>query len=338
MGIVVESVNKQFGDFLALDNINLEIKTGSLVALLGPSGSGKSTLLRLIAGLETPDRGKIFLTGKDATDQDVRDRNIGFVFQHYALFKHMTVRQNIGFGLEIRKQPKAKIADRVEELLELIQLKGLGNRYPSQLSGGQRQRVALARALAVEPSVLLLDEPFGALDAKVRKELRAWLRRLHDEVHVTSVFVTHDQEEAMEVSDEIVVMNKGRIEQIGTPAQVYDHPATPFVMSFIGPVNVLPASHQQGAKLPDHNHGEEVYIRPRDIMVATEATDTSIAARISRIINLGWEVQAEMVLGDGQVLNVHLTRERFEELKLQPQQYVHIEPKGAKSFPLDYSI
>lgn len=339
MGIVVENVNKQFGDFLALDNINLEVKTGSLVALLGPSGSGKSTLLRLIAGLETPDRGKIFLTGKDATDQDVRDRNIGFVFQHYALFKHMNVRRNIGFGLEIRKEPKAKIADRVEELLELIQLKGLGNRYPSQLSGGQRQRVALARALAVEPSVLLLDEPFGALDAKVRKELRAWLRRLHDEVHVTSVFVTHDQEEAMEVADEIVVMNKGRIEQIGTPAEVYDNPATSFVMSFIGPVNVLPASRDRKSEFHEiHKHDNDVYIRPRDIHIETEATDNAISARITRLIHLGWEVQAELVLGDGQVLTAHLTRERFDELKLQPQQYVYIEPRDAKSFPLDYSI
>ncbi|MFO0308750.1 MAG: sulfate/molybdate ABC transporter ATP-binding protein [Pseudanabaena sp.] len=339
MGIVVENVVKQFGDFLALDNINLEVKTGSLVALLGPSGSGKSTLLRLIAGLETPDRGKIFLTGKDATDQDVRDRNIGFVFQQYALFKHMNIRNNIAFGLEIRKEPKAKIAERVEELLELIQLKGLGNRYPSQLSGGQRQRVALARALAVQPSVLLLDEPFGALDAKVRKELRAWLRRLHDEVHVTSVFVTHDQEEAMEVSDVIVVMNKGKIEQIGTPAEVYDNPATPFVMSFIGPVNVLPANRDRISEFSKiHSASEDVYIRPRDILIETEATSTSVSARITRLIHLGWEVQAELMLGDGQVLTAHLTRERFDELKLQPQQYVHIEPKDAKSFPLDYSI
>ncbi|PZU93675.1 MAG: sulfate ABC transporter ATP-binding protein [Pseudanabaena sp.] len=341
MGIVVENVNKQFGDFLALDNINLEIRTGSLVALLGPSGSGKSTLLRLIAGLEKPDHGKIFLTGKDATDQDVRDRNIGFVFQHYALFKHMTVRKNIAFGLEIRKESKEKIAARVEELLELIQLKGLGNRYPSQLSGGQRQRVALARALAVEPSVLLLDEPFGALDAKVRKELRAWLRRLHDEVHVTSVFVTHDQEEAMEVSDEIVVMNKGRIEQIGTPAQVYDNPATPFVMSFIGPVNVLPASRDRVSEfhqIHKHSASEDVYIRPRDILIETEASANSISARITRLIHLGWEIQAELVLGDGQVLTAHLTRERFDELNLQPQQYVHIQPRDAKSFALDYSI
>jgi sulfate transport system ATP-binding protein len=341
VGIVVENVNKRFGDFLALDNINLEVKTGSLVALLGPSGSGKSTLLRLISGLETPDQGKIFLTGKDATDQDVRDRNIGFVFQHYALFKHMNIRRNIGFGLEIRKEPKAKIAARVEELLELVQLKGLGHRFPSQLSGGQRQRVALARALAVEPSVLLLDEPFGALDAKVRKELRAWLRRLHDEVHVTSVFVTHDQEEAMEVSDVIVVMNKGRIEQIGTPADVYDNPATPFVMSFIGPVNVLPANRDRVSEFNEmhqHSANNDVYIRPRDIHIETESTSTSIPARIVRLIHLGWEIQAELVLGDGQVLTAHLTRERFDELKLQPQQRVYIEPKDAKSFPLDYSI
>ncbi len=341
MGIVVENVNKKFGDYVALENINFEVKTGSLVALLGPSGSGKSTLLRVIAGLESPDSGKIFLTGKDATDQDVRDRNIGFVFQHYALFKHMTIRQNISFGLEVRKISKAKIADRVEELLELIQLKGLGNRYPSQLSGGQRQRVSLARALAVQPSVLLLDEPFGALDAKVRKELRAWLRRLHDEVHVTSVFVTHDQEEALEVSDQIVVMNQGKIEQIGTPAEVYDNPATPFVMGFIGPVNVLPVKSEQVSKFQQtqkQNSEGDLYIRPRDILIELEATATSVAARINRIINLGWEVQAELVLDDGQVLTAHLTRDRFNELNLQPQQNVYIEPKGSKSFSLDYSI
>lgn len=344
MGIVVENVNKKFGDYVALDNINLEVKTGSLVALLGPSGSGKSTLLRVIAGLESPDSGKIFLTGKDATDQDVRDRNIGFVFQHYALFKHRTIRDNIGFGLEVRKVPKAKIADRVDELLELIQLKGLGNRYPSQLSGGQRQRVSLARALAVQPTVLLLDEPFGALDAKVRKELRAWLRRLHDEVHVTSVFVTHDQEEAMEVADKIVVMNKGRIEQIGTPAEVYDNPATPFVMSFIGPVNVLPARGDQVSELHQihqqngNSNSSNLYIRPRDILIDTVQTDTSISAKINRLINLGWEVQVELILADRQILTAHLTRERFNELNLQLQQNVYIKPKDTKSFALDYSI
>lgn len=337
MGIVVQNVSKMFGDFQALDNVSVEVKTGSLVALLGPSGSGKSTLLRLISGLETPDQGKIFLTGEDATLKDVRDRNIGFVFQHYALFKHMTVRQNIGFGLEIRKAAKAKITAKVDELLELVQLKGMGNRYPSQLSGGQRQRVALARALAVEPQVLLLDEPFGALDARVRKELRAWLRRLHDEVHVTSVFVTHDQEEAMEVSDEVVVMNRGKIEQIGTPAEIYDNPATSFVMSFIGPVNVVQKASQilSGS---GYDHHEHVFIRPQDILVHIETNETTVPARVSRLIHLGWEVQLELVLDDGQVITAHLARDRFDDLQLQPQQKVYIKPKDAKSFPLNYSI
>ncbi|MGH8002939.1 MAG: sulfate/molybdate ABC transporter ATP-binding protein, partial [Brasilonema sp.] len=242
MGIVVENVTKQYGSFFAVDNVNLEVPTGSLVALLGPSGSGKSTLLRMIAGLEVPNSGHIWLIGEDATYKSVQERQIGFVFQHYALFKHLSVRQNIAFPLEIRKFSKSRTHARVEELLELIKLQGFGDRYPSQLSGGQRQRVALARALAVQPRILLLDEPFGALDAKVRKELRAGLRKLHEEVHVTTVLVTHDQEEAMEVADQIVVMNNGRVEQIGTPAEIYDHPATPFVMSFIGPVNVLPTN------------------------------------------------------------------------------------------------
>lgn len=338
MGIVVENVSKQFGSFKAVDQVNLEINTGSLVALLGPSGSGKSTLLRLIAGLEMPDSGKIWLTGKDATKQSVQERNIGFVFQHYALFKHMTVRQNIAFGLEIRKTTKAKVKARVEELLELVQLSGLGGRYPSQLSGGQRQRVALARALAVQPQVLLLDEPFGALDAKVRKDLRAWLRRLHDEVHVTTVFVTHDQEEAMEVADEIVVMNKGRVEQVGTPAEIYDHPATAFVMSFIGPVNVLPSNSRifQGNGF-DSAH-PEIFLRPQDVVVEREQNGTTVPARVSRLIHLGWEIQAELTLDDGQVVTAHLTRDRFDELHLEPQQRVYVKPKDAKSFPLYYSI
>lgn len=338
MGIVVQHVSKQFGSFQAVDDVNLEVKTGSLVALLGPSGSGKSTLLRLIAGLELPDTGKILLTGKDATYESVQDRNIGFVFQHYALFKHLTVRKNIAFGLEIRKTPPARIKARVEELLELIQLGGLGDRYPSQLSGGQRQRVALARALAVEPKVLLLDEPFGALDAKVRKDLRIWLRRLHDEVHVTTVFVTHDQEEAMEVSDEIVVMNKGKVEQVGTPAQIYDHPASAFVMSFIGPVNVLPSTSRIFAGNGFESTQPEVFLRPQDVVVQTEPNGTTVSARVNRLIHLGWEIQAELILDDGQVITAHLTRDRFDELKLEPQQRVYIKPKDAKAFPLYYSI
>ncbi|MCV3213551.1 sulfate/molybdate ABC transporter ATP-binding protein [Plectonema radiosum NIES-515] len=338
MGIVVENVSKQFGSFKAVDDVNLEIKSGSLVALLGPSGSGKSTLLRLISGLEMPDNGKIFLTGKDATYQSVQDRNIGFVFQHYALFKHLTVRKNVAFGLELRKAPKGKIKARVDQLLELVQLSGLGDRYPSQLSGGQRQRVALARALAVEPNVLLLDEPFGALDAKVRKDLRAWLRRLHDEVHVTTVFVTHDQEEAMEVSDEIVVMNKGRVEQVGTPASIYDHPASAFVMSFIGPVNVLPSSSRifQGNGFDSAN--PEMFLRPQDVIIETSPNGSSVPARVSRLIHLGWEIQVELTLDDGQVVTAHLTRDRFDQLNLEPQQRVYVKPKDAKSFPLYYSI
>ena len=338
MGILVENVCKQFDSFKAVDNVSLEIKSGSLVALLGPSGSGKSTLLRLIAGLEMPDSGKIWLTGKDATYQSVQERNIGFVFQHYALFKHMTVRKNIAFGLEISKAPKAKIKARVEQLLDLVQLSGLGDRYPSQLSGGQRQRVALARALAVEPKVLLLDEPFGALDAKVRKDLRAWLRRLHDEVHVTTVFVTHDQEEAMEVSDQVVVMNKGKVEQIGTPAEIYDHPATAFVMSFIGPVNILPSTsgifQNNGFDSPQ----SEMFLRPQDVIIETSPNGTTVPARVSRLIHLGWEIQAELTLDDGQVVTAHLTRDRFDELHLEPQQKVYVKPKDAKSFPLYYSI
>ncbi|MBP5972984.1 sulfate/molybdate ABC transporter ATP-binding protein [Brasilonema sp. CT11] len=338
MGIVVENVSKQFGSFKAVDEVSLEVESGSLVALLGPSGSGKSTLLRLIAGLEIPDSGRILLTDKDATYQSVQARNIGFVFQHYALFKHMSVRQNIAFGLEIRKTPKTKIKQRVEELLDLVQLRGLGNRYPSQLSGGQRQRVALARALAVEPEVLLLDEPFGALDAKVRKDLRAWLRRLHDEVHVTTVFVTHDQEEAMEVSDQVVVMNKGRVEQVGTPAEIYDHPATAFVMSFIGPVNVLPSSSQIFQSNGFDSAHSEIFLRPQDVIVETIANGSTVSATVSRLIHLGWEVQAELTLDDGQMVIAHLTRERFDELKLEPQQRVYVKPKDAKSFPLYYSI
>jgi sulfate transport system ATP-binding protein len=332
MGITVHNVSKHFGSFHAVDNVNLEIPAGKLVALLGPSGSGKSTLLRMIAGLEKPDSGEIWLTGENATHRSVQDRGIGFVFQHYALFKHLTVRQNVGFPLEIRKVAKNKVRNRVEELLELVQLKGLGDRYPSQLSGGQRQRVALARALAVQPQVLLLDEPFGALDAKVRKELRAWLRRLHDEVHVTTVFVTHDQEEAMEVADQLVVMNQGRVEQVGTAAELYDNPASPFVMSFIGPVNILPPS---AAILPGTRviEGDRLFLRPHDMVIVQDSTENAVPAKVDRLIHLGWEIQVELLLQSGQMVTAYLSRDDFEKLKLERHQDVYVRPKEIKTFP-----
>ena len=269
MAILVTDVNKRFGDFVALDDVNLDVKSGSLTTLLGPSGSGKSTLLRVIAGLETPDTGTVVINGEDATTYPPQKRGVGFVFQHYAAFKHMTVRDNVAFGLSIRKRPKKEIAERVRELLSLVQLDGLADRYPSQLSGGQRQRMALARALAVEPKVLLLDEPFGALDARVRKELRAWLRRLHEEVHQTTILVTHDQEEAMEVSDTIVVMDQGAIQQVGSARDLYERPVNQFVMSFIGPVNrvgdiyVRPARHRAEAGRQRHHlagHGRAAHL------------------------------------------------------------------------------
>lgn len=336
MSILVENVSKGFGDFQAVDQVSVEIRSGELVALLGPSGSGKSTLLRLISGLETPDAGRVIMMGRDVTHTNVQNRQIGFVFQHYALFKHMTIRQNIAFGLEISKWSKTRIANRVNELLDLIQLAGLGERYPSQLSGGQRQRVALARALALQPQVLLLDEPFGALDAKVRKDLRSWLRRLHEEVHVTTVFVTHDQEEAMEVADKLVVMNKGRVEQVGTPVEIYDKPATPFVMSFIGPVNVLSNrtsffNHQSAAQ-------PEVFIRPHDVIIEKAPVDGTVAATISRVIYLGWEVRVELRLQDGELINAYLPREQFDQLNLNARHQVYVKPREVKAFAFDPAI
>ena len=332
MSIYIENVSKNFGDFPALDQINLNINDGKLVALLGPSGSGKSTLLRVIAGLEEPDTGRIIINGQDTTHLDVRRRNIGFVFQHYALFKHLTIRENIAFGLEIRKYPRSQIKRRVHELLELIQLEGLGDRYPAQLSGGQRQRIALARALAVEPKVLLLDEPFGALDAKVRKELRAWLRRLHDEVHVTSVFVTHDQEEAMEVADVIVVMNEGKIEQIGTPEEIYDHPATPFVMSFIGPVNILPSHTNLFRDHGLYTNQQQVFIRPHDIEITTEPEGVSAIAFVKRITHLGWEVQLELLSSEQENFVVKLNREKFAQINIREGQQVFVKPIKSVAF------
>jgi sulfate transport system ATP-binding protein len=316
MGIVVENVSKKFGDFVALDNVSLEVPSGSLTALLGPSGGGKSTLLRVIAGLEEPDSGVVVLDGQDLTTSPARERGVGFVFQHYAAFKHMTVRDNVAYGLKIRKRSKEEVQARVKELLDLVHLNGFADRYPAQLSGGQRQRMALARALAVEPKVMLLDEPFGALDATVRKELRAWLRRLHDEVHVTTIFVTHDQEEAMEVAEQIVVLNEGRIEQEGAPRELYENPANEFVMGFVGPVN----------QLDGH------YIRPHDIDVLVDPSDQAAEAMIDRIIHLGFEVRVELTLHDGSHVNVQLTKPQLEELELVEGQIVWVQTERRTRF------
>jgi sulfate/thiosulfate transport system ATP-binding protein len=316
MGITVENATKQFGDFVALDEVSINVPDGSLTALLGPSGSGKSTLLRVIAGLEEPDSGRVLISDQDMTYVPVQDRNVGFCFQHYAAFKHMTVGQNVGFGLSIRKRSKQEISERVHELLQLVQLEGLIDRYPSQLSGGQRQRMALARALAVEPNVLLLDEPFGALDARVRTELRQWLRRLHDEVHVTTIFVTHDQEEAMDVAEQIVVMNEGAVEQAGSPTDLYDHPNTEFVMGFVGTANRI---------------GERL-VRPHDVEISHVPTDRAEEAMIDRIVHLGFEVRIEMALADGSPLIAQLTRAQVEELELAERQIVYVLPSRARVF------
>jgi sulfate transport system ATP-binding protein len=310
MSIRATDIVKRFGDFLALDHVSVEIPSGSLTALLGPSGGGKSTVLRVIAGLEQPDSGTVEIDGEDCTGLAPQRRNVGFVFQHYAAFKHLTVFRNVAFGLEIRKRPKAEIRERVDELLALVHLEQFAHRYPSQLSGGQRQRMALARALAVEPQVMLLDEPFGALDAKVRKELREWLRRLHDQTHVTTVFVTHDQEEAMEVADAIVIVNEGKVEQAGTPQELYDHPANDFVMRFLGPVT------QFGERL----------LRPHDIAVQPRADAATLTARVERLVRLGFEVRVEAVVGDGQRVSVQLTKAQAEELALEPGREINLRP------------
>jgi sulfate transport system ATP-binding protein len=331
MSILVQDITKQFGDFLAVDNVSLKVESDSLVALLGPSGSGKSTLLRIMAGLEAPDRGQVWIENEDATFRSVQERQIGFVFQHYALFKHLTVRKNIAFGLNIRKASKSLVKQKVDELLDLIQLRGLGDRYPSQLSGGQRQRVALARSLAAQPKTLLLDEPFGALDAKVRKELRTWLRQLHEQVHVTTIFVTHDQEEAMEVADRVVIMNNGRVEQIGTPAEIYDQPNSEFVMRFIGETNIISSArrHFPDLEIADHY---QVFLRPHDLAIRSEPEENFAPATVSYSFNLGWEGQAELVLSDNQKLIVKLERDRFDSLSLYPQKEVYVKPLKTKIF------
>jgi sulfate/thiosulfate transport system ATP-binding protein len=316
MSIIARHISKRFGDFTALDDVSLEVEGGSLTALLGPSGSGKSTLLRIIAGLESPDSGEIEISGRDATALKPQKRNVGFVFQHYAAFKHMTVRDNVAFGLAVRKRPRAEIRERVAELLRLVQLEAFADRYPAQLSGGQRQRMALARALAPEPQVLLLDEPFGALDARVRAELRDWLRRLHEEVHVTTIFVTHDQAEAMEVASQIAVMNHARIEQVGSPTELYDNPATEFVMSFVG----------------DANRVGDAWMRPHELEIVNLPTDAAVEALIERITTYGFDARIELTPGEGDPLTIQLTRERLEQLEVEQGQIVWVQPAAERTF------
>ncbi len=350
MSIEVRGISKAFGAFQALDEVSLRVETGELVALLGPSGSGKTTLLRLIAGLETPDSGHVLFGGEDTTDTSVRQRQVGFVFQHYALFRHMTIFENVAFGLRVRPRASrpsgAEIGRRVTELLRLVQLEGLAGRYPSQLSGGQRQRIALARALAVEPKVLLLDEPFGALDARVRQELRQWLRRLHDDLHITSVFVTHDQEEALEVADRVVVMNGGRIEQLGTPEEVYEHPANPFVYGFLGNVNLFHGralggevvSGEYAFRAPEQpplGDGAVIgYVRPHDLEIERQRNGVpTVEATIRHINAVGPTVRLDLERRDtGDHLAAELSREKFRELGLKTGEQVHVKPRRLQVF------
>ena len=355
MSIAVENIHKTFGTFKALDGINLNFPSGELIALLGPSGCGKTTLLRIIAGLEQADEGRIILSGQDASDRNVRERHVGFVFQHYALFRHMTVFENIAFGLRVRPRAQrpneAEITKRVLRLLELVQLDWLKNRYPAQLSGGQRQRIALARALAVEPQVLLLDEPFGALDAKVRKELRRWLRRLHDELHISSVFVTHDQEEALEVADRVVLMNRGKVEQIGTPKEIYREPSTSFAYSFLGNVNEFRGRIENGGLrigndfLPHQTEGfhpgDEVlaYARPHDIEIQPRSGEAlGLAVKVNRILDSGAVARVELVANGPTRPNkldyfeAELTAAQLADLQLSPGQSVRIKTRNLKIY------
>jgi sulfate transport system ATP-binding protein len=352
MSIQVEGVSKRFGNFVALDDVTLNVPSGELLALLGPSGSGKTTLLRVIAGLETADRGTVRYQDEDVTQQTARERNVGFVFQHYALFRHMNVFENVAFGLRVRKRKTADIEHRVRELLRLVRLESFERRYPSQLSGGQRQRVALARALAIEPKVLLLDEPFGALDAKVRQELRQWLRRLHDEIHMTSVFVTHDQEEAFEVADRVAVMQRGRIEQVGSPQEVFERPANRFVIDFLGNVNVFHGRVENGRaqwqhlefELPDDSHAEgapvAVYVRPHELELERTANGVqSLRARVERINAAGPVAKVSVSAAEfGIDMNVELTSERFAELHLKRGDTVFVSPRRARVFTPEYVI
>ena len=338
MSLEVRNLNKAFGKTVVCNNLNLDVPSGELVALLGPSGSGKTTLLRIMAGLEVPDSGSVLFHGEDTTSRDVRERNVGFVFQHYALFNHMSIFENVAFGLRVKprgqRPPEGEIREKVMTLLKLVQLDWLADRYPHQLSGGQRQRIALARALAVEPKVLLLDEPFGALDAKVRKELRRWLRRLHDEVHLTSVFVTHDQEEAMEVADRIVVMNEGRIEQVGTPDEVYDHPASPFVLQFLGDVNLF------HGRLGSTGPADVSYVRPHELEIVAEATADTWPVTLSQTLTVGPNTRIEFKRDAGEgsdgYVDVEMTRAEFQALRqrvnLEPGARVHLRPRRITRF------
>jgi sulfate transport system ATP-binding protein len=352
MSITVRNVAKQFGEYKALDDVSLQVPTGELVALLGPSGSGKTTLLRIIAGLEVADSGTVFYQDEDITRQNARDRNVGFVFQHYALFRHMNVFENVAFGMRVRKQPKHVIQERVRELLHLVRLEGLERRYPAQLSGGQRQRVALARALAIQPKMLLLDEPFGALDAKVRQELRLWLRRLHEEIHMTSVFVTHDQEEAFEVADQVVVMNHGRVEQSGAPRDVFESPANAFVMDFLGNVNVFHGRVQGGVahlgsmevEFPDYPHEESrpatLYVRPHELEIEHGPNGAaSLKARVERVNAAGPIAKVLLRSCDfGLPVNVELSPERHDELALKMGDTVYVSPRKVRVFVPEYVI
>ena len=318
MAIEAENITKRYGDFTALEDVTLSIPAGSLTALLGPSGSGKSTLLRVIAGLEEPDAGVVRIDGGDVTRVRPQHRGVGFVFQHYAAFSHMSVRQNIAFGMTVRKRPKGEIAERVDEMLSLVQLEGFGDRYPDQISGGQRQRMALARALCVDPGVLLLDEPFGALDARVRADLRRWLRRLHEKSHVTTVLVTHDQEEAMDVADRIAVMDHARLQQVGSPEELYEDPSNPFVMEFMGSVNRI----------------GDTYVRPHDIALSTgDGGEGATPAQVVRVVHLGFEVRLELQAVDGRFVTAQITRDEARELGLHEGDFVQMSPRRARSFP-----
>jgi sulfate transport system ATP-binding protein len=349
MSIVAQNITKRFGAKVALDKVTLEAPGGALTALLGPSGCGKTTLLRIIAGLEFPDEGQVLFEGEDATDRSAGKRNVGFVFQHYALFRHMSIFENVAFALRVRKRPNEEVEQRVRELLKLVQLEDLGKRFPAQLSGGQRQRVALARALAARPKVLLLDEPFGALDAQVRKELRRWLRKLHDEIHVTTLFVTHDQEEALEVADQVVIFNKdpGRIEQAGTPEDVYNHPKSPFVLQFLGQVNIFHGRIEQGEALvegAEEDAERKAYVRPHeiDLLPLVNGTPPAAGKRAGIVVwvhRAGATVKVEVELEESKdLVSAEMDQTRYAALKLERGQRVEVATRDARFFPRDYEI